>query len=79
MTNYYLDKIGTKLGTEAILAACDMTGVSHKGYGEIYKTIKGRVQLVDKRLKPTFLPTPHKIPSYCPHSMNFVYALLETS
>ena len=79
MTNYYLDKIGTELGTEAILAACDMTGVSHKGYGEIYKTIKGRVQLVDKRLKPTFLPTPHKVPSYCPRSMNFVYSLLETS
>ena len=35
MTNYYLDKIGTELGTEAILAACDMTRVSHKGYGEI--------------------------------------------
>lgn len=61
MTNHYLNKIGEELGSEAILAACDMTGVSHKGYGEIFKTIKGRVQLVDKRLKPTFLPNPHKV------------------
>jgi predicted nucleic acid-binding Zn-ribbon protein len=61
MTNYYLERIGKELGTEAVLAACDMTGVSQKGYGEIYKTVKGRVQLVDKRLKATFLPNPHKV------------------
>lgn len=61
MTNYYLERIGKELGTEAVLAACDMTGVSQKGYGEIYKTVKGRVQLVDKRLKGTFLPNPHKV------------------
>jgi len=61
MTNYYLDKIGMELGTEAILAACDMTGVSQRGYGEIYKSIKGCVQLVDKRLRPNFLPNLHKV------------------
>lgn len=72
MANYYLDKIGKDLGTEAILAACDMTGVSQKGYGEIYKTIKGRVQLVDKRLKPTFLPNPHKVWAYSPSFINSI-------
>ena len=64
VTNHYLEKSGEELGSEAMLAACDMTAVSHKGYGEIFKTITGRVQLVDKRLKPTFLPNPHKVPTY---------------
>jgi hypothetical protein len=61
MANHYLEKIGAEIDTESILAACDMTGVSQRGYGQIYKTIKGRVGLVDKDLKANFLPTPNKV------------------
>jgi hypothetical protein len=61
MANYYLKKIRVEIDTESILATCDMTGVSQCGYGQIYKTIKGRVGIVDKDLKANFLPTPNKV------------------
>ena len=61
MANYYLEKIAAEIDTESILAACDMTRVSQRGYGQIYKTIKGRVGIVDKDLKANFLPTPNKV------------------
>ena len=61
MANFYLEKISDEIDTESILAACDMTGVSQRGYGQIYKTIKGRVGIVDKDLKANFLPTPNKV------------------
>jgi hypothetical protein len=61
MANYYLEKIAAEIDTESILAACDMTGVSQRGYGQIYKTIKGRVGIVHKDLKANFLPTPNKV------------------
>ena len=60
MANYYLEKISVEIDTESILAACDMTWVSQRGYGQIYKTFKGRVGIVDKDLKANFLPTPNK-------------------
>ena len=66
MANHYLEKIAAEIDTESILAACDMTGVSQRGYGQIYKTIKGRVGIVDKDLKANFLPTPNKVcSSHC--------------
>lgn len=56
-----LKKIGSTVSPEAVLAACDMTGVSHRGYGEIFKTLKGRIGLVNKKFKSTILPKPYQV------------------
>lgn len=72
MINVYFDKIGKEWGIEAILVACDMSGVLQKEYSEIYKTIKGRVQIVDPRLKPNL----HKVPTYSPHFISSIYTIL---
>ena len=60
IANNVLQKISEELGPDAILAACDQAGVSHRGYGHIYKTMKGRISLVNKDLKANFMPKPHK-------------------
>lgn len=52
---------GEEVGLDAMLAGCDMASVSQRGYGHIYKTMKGRVTLVDKDLKIDFMPKPHKV------------------
>jgi hypothetical protein len=61
VAKYYSENVSVEIDTESILVACDMTGVSQHGYGQIYKTIKGRVGIVDKDLKANFLPTPNKV------------------
>jgi hypothetical protein len=61
ITNNVLRKIGVEVGPDAVLAACDMAGVSQEGYGQIYKTVKGRVKLVDPQLRVNFMPKPYKV------------------
>ena len=48
-----LQKIGSSIDLEAILASCNMTRVSQRSYREIYKTVKGRISLANKKLKAT--------------------------
>lgn len=48
ISNYVFEKNSHELGSYAILASWDQGGVSHEGYGHIYKTMKGHISLVNK-------------------------------
>jgi hypothetical protein len=61
ITNNVLKKIGVEVGPNAMLAVCDMAGVFQEGYGQIYKTVKERVKLVDLQLRVDFMPKSHKV------------------
>jgi FtsZ-binding cell division protein ZapB len=61
MAKKILKQISDSIGPEDILAACDAAGVAHGGYGEIYKSVKGRIALVNPGLKCALLPAPNKI------------------
>lgn len=63
IANGVLKKIGTEIGADSMLAVCDMAGVSQEAYGLVFKTMKGRVKLVDPGLTADLLPKPHKVPS----------------
>jgi hypothetical protein len=62
IANSVLKKIGAEVGGDSMLAACDMAGVPQEAYGLIFKTIKGRVKLVDPTLTADLMPKPHKVP-----------------
>ena len=61
IANQVLKSIGENVGFEFIFATCDLVGVSHKGYEQIFKIVKGCVGLINKDLKASFLPNPYKI------------------
>lgn len=61
IANHMLISIGENVGVESILAACGLVGVSNIGYGQIFKIIKGCVELINKDLKASFLPNPYKV------------------
>lgn len=44
-----------------MLGACDGSGVTHRGYSMIYKTVKHRVGLVASTLNGSLLPTPNRL------------------
>jgi len=54
-------KIGDSIGPEAMLAACDGSGVSQRGYGAIYRMLKNRIGIVSPGLKAKILPAPHRL------------------
>jgi hypothetical protein len=61
MANYYMDKIGEKIGANEILETCDRNGITHRGYGAIYKQFKGAAKSSGRGLRIGCLPNPHKI------------------
>jgi hypothetical protein len=54
-------KIESIIDPKSILAACDMTGVSYRGYEEIFKTVHKLIRLIDNKLKAIILPRPYKV------------------
>lgn len=56
-----LEKIGAKVEGDSMLTMWDMVGVSEGAYGLIFKTIKGRLKLVDPALTADLMPKPHKV------------------
>jgi hypothetical protein len=58
-----LKKIGETVGPNTMLAACDGTGVTHKGYAAIYKTLKNRIGLIAPAQSSAILPAPHRLAS----------------
>ena len=62
IANDTIGKIGASIDAEAILAACDESGVFQRGYGLIVKTVKNRISLADKKLKGRgLLPNPFQV------------------
>ena len=61
MAIYYLDQIGKSVGPNDILETCDRNGITHAGYGAIYKKFKGAIQSVGKGLRIGCLPNPHTV------------------
>lgn len=59
--NECLASLGSQVGPQEILAACDRSGVSHKGYASIYKTMKHSLRSVNPKLSFKCLPNPHKV------------------
>jgi hypothetical protein len=56
-----LKKIGSIIDPESILVACDMTGVSCRGYEEIFRMVHKLIRLVDDKLKAVIFPRPYKV------------------
>lgn len=61
MANQYLDRIGKSVGPNDILETCDRNGITHAGYGAIYKKFKGAIKSVGKGLRIGCLPNPHTV------------------
>jgi hypothetical protein len=61
IANKVLKSIGDSVGPDKILAACDQAGVSHRGYGAIYKAVKGPIELLNKDIKAKILPNPYQV------------------
>ena len=61
IANDVLKSIGVGLGADSILVVCNQLGMSQRAYGEIYKTVKGRIGLVNKDIKATILSKPHHV------------------
>jgi hypothetical protein len=61
MANHYLDRIGKSVGPIDILETCDRNGITHAGYGAIYKKFKGAIKSAGKGLRVGCLPNPHTV------------------
>jgi len=61
MVNHYLEKIGKSMGPENILETCDRNGITHSGYGAIYKNFRSAVKRVGKGIRVGCLPNPHQV------------------
>lgn len=61
IANNVLKSIGDSVGPDKILAACDQAGVSHRGYGAIYKAVKGPIERLNKDIKANILPIPYHV------------------
>ena len=61
IANNVLKSIGKRVGADKILAACDQVGVSHRGYGAIYKAVRGPIAVLNKDIKASILPSPYHV------------------
>ena len=61
MANYYLNKVGEKVGTRFVLQTCDESGIMQAWYNSFYKKIKGGIQSAGKGLRLGCLPNPHQV------------------
>ena len=56
-----LKSIGKSIGPDKILAACDQAGVSHRGYGALYKSVKAPIAGLNKGVSGSILPSPYHV------------------
>lgn len=61
MANFYLNKIGEKVGTRSVLQTCDESGITQAGYNSFYKKFKGGIRSAGKGLRLGCLPNPHQV------------------
>lgn len=61
IANDALKSIRCEVGPHEILAVCDRSGISHKGYTAIYKTSRTGLRHVDPKLTQHLLPNPHQV------------------
>lgn len=61
MANYYLNKIGEQVGATDILETCDRNGITHSGYGAIYKRFKGAARVAGRGIRVGCLPNPYQV------------------
>ena len=61
MLNHCLEKIRKSVRPEYILEKCDRNGITHSGYGAIYKSLKGAVKSLGKGFGVGCLPNPYQM------------------
>ena len=61
VTQSVFKKIQDVLTKEVMLGTIDGSSVTHRGYTEIYKTMKNRIGLVAPGLRGSVLPSPYKL------------------
>jgi hypothetical protein len=56
-----MEGIGYEVGSQSILATCDRSGMSQKGYTSIYKIMENRMKHVDKNIRLRHMMNPHQV------------------